>query len=977
MGNLESAQHILGDVLEKDPRNAEAIAGWGRIEELMNAPDKAEAQYKKALAANPNNITALTYLAELKGKLGDYDSSRELYARIVKLDPSARWAKLAGEDAKHGTLIAEIKKKIEEKDEHGAEILFQQLLVEAPDNENYYLQAGLFYHRIKQYQKAIDIYLRGLKVNPDSTDLYAALGLVYLSKKDTADARQAFLKALKYDPQNTDALAGLGSVALLDKKTKKAESYIEAALAIDSNNVAALSSLGDLQMIEKQYPAAEETYAKLLKLRPQEKWIKLAHINAKFGPELDEIKDLIENDQIQEAADRYISLISQAPDNAFFYFGLGQMYFRLKEYSKAIDIDLKGLEVSPEENELLISLGYAYLFNNDYDNAKDVLSKALQIDEKNPETLAGLGRLAALEQNSEEAKELFRKALTISPINQSALTFYADLLMKEKRYSEAQEMVMRLRELLPSAEWVQRFFQDAEDGPVTDIARRFADRQQFEMAAELYLQLVEASPRDPSRYQPLGQMYVNMQEYYKGICVFQEGLEIDPGALYLWRSIAFTYILMSEYQTSQCILYYLIGEDPKDAEAWAGLGRIEALNGSMCLAEEYYAHALELAPDNITALSFLAALRSDQQYNVSALEIYSRLMELDCEAKWIRTGYHAQLNANFATLDSAAAYHEERQWDPTVHKWSAEYLVYGGKALINYPIRDDLVLWGRCADEFYVLKDLIAHTTIYSFDVQRLYIGGRWVYSPCLFIDLRAGLSNYSRYRRSTFRILEGTIGEPELTFTYHQPTERATLSFSSDADLIARDFNTDKAKLVGRYFIAGTYSRKILNRAWAGVEGDAFWYNDFVNNTSQRALGWFQWRPPIYSDNFLFRYHIKYQRFAKNIPDYYTYKDQIINHLQLTLEKSWRFCWAESFYTSLSYAHGWQDTRTRYSQIIVIAPTPGLPPLIWDDRQYNFLFGNIIYNCNQLQATLYADYYRDTEKYTMASVIGDIRWRF
>lgn len=98
---------------------------------------------------------------------------------------------------------------------------------------------------------------------------------------------------------------------------------------------------------------------------------------------------------------------------------------------------------------------------------------------------------------------------------------------------------------------------------------------------------------------------------------------------------------------------------------------------------------------------------------------------------------------------------------------------------------------------------------------------------------------------------------------------------------------------------------------------------------------------------------------------------------MQLTLEKSWKVCWADSFYTSLSYGHGWQDTHTRYTQIIVVVPPLTQPPMVWDRRQFNILFANMIYNRDRLQLTLSADYYRDTQKYTMWSFIGGVRWRF
>lgn len=977
-GDLEVAKSLLDKALKDGSDDGEALSGLGRIAEKQGNVKDAESFYESALKAQPGNMTALSYLAHLKMIQGDYEVAQRLFKRILRLDSTAEWAKLALEDAKHGHLIAAIKAKMAAKDDKGVEILYQQLLAEAPQVPEYYIRAGLFFHFIKQYKKAADIYSRGLQSVPDNAELYALLGQSYFFENHINEARKTFLKALKIDPKNTDALAGMGSVETSNKKFSKADKYIMASLAIDPNSVSSLSALGRLRTEQKQFAEAEIAYARLMELQPGEKWIRLLYQNAKNAPELEQIKLLIDNEQFVQAADRYGALITLYPENSYYYFGQGLMYLRLKQYLKAIEIYKKAIEVDPEENELLVSLGYAYLFNKDLEQAKRVLTKALKRDAKNAEALAGLGRVNALEENIYEAEDFYQRALTIAPANQSGLSFYSDLLMKQKRYSEAQEILMRLKLQLPYAEWVQRAIQDAEDGSMMDLAKYFANCEEFEMAVVLYRQLVEASPEDPARYQPLGQMYVNLYEYDKAICIFYRGLMFDQEALYLWRSIAFAYIELADYETARDILMYLLGEDNQDAESWAGLGRIEALHGSLCCAETYYEVALSINSKNMTALSYLADLKKEQQYNFTGLELFSVLMQIDSDPKWVEVGFRSFLDLTCPTLNVVGTYHQELQWDSPLNRWSAEYDVFGGSALLNYPINDVLTLWGRCEDQFYLLKDLLTHQNIYSFDVQRLAIGGKWIYSPCFYMEAKAGLCNFSGYHNcTTFRMQQGTVAEPAITFTYHHPREKVVLNFSGDADLIARDFSTNLAKLVGRYILSGTYEREIFKRTLLGVEGDFYWYRDYVNNRSQRAAAWLQWRPPRYSENVMFKYFTKYQSFAKNIPDYYTYKFQMINLLSMTLEKSWRVCWADSLYTSLNYGHGWQDTRTKFPQIIVIDPVSNQPALVWDRRQYDILTGNIIYKIDQLQLTLTADLYRDTEKYTMWSVLAGARWRF
>lgn len=982
-----AAKKAFEKVLALQPDNAEALAGIGRFYELSGNAQQAVQNYKKALDNHPNNITALIFLSDLMLKEGKFPTAQRLYKKIYAINTHEnKWALLASKDAKHGVIFEEIKEKTKARDYKEVERLWRLLLKEEPSTTAYYIRFGLFYQYIKAYDKAIDVFSEGIKINPHSTELEAGLGLAYLSKKDLLLSEKAFNQALQLDPKNPDALAGLGYIAMLKNNTPQAELLIKTALAIDPERIAALSAYGDLLLKEKKYPEAADVYRKMVALRPEESVFKLSLEDAIYGEELDEIQELIKNDQFAEAAEKYTYLLQQSPDNVNFFYGLGQMYMRLHQYGKSIEVNLRGLEKNPESNALLIALGYDYFFNKHLVEARAALETALSVDEKDPEAVAGLGRVDELEGNFCGAEALYLYALQLDPKNLSALSFYGNFLLKQKRYNEAQAVYAHLWEVLPNAVWVQQAWQDAVDGPVTNIANRLSNQEEFELAARLYSDLIDASPYDPARYLALGETYANLQEYCCALETYFEGLDIDAKVAFLWRGVGFTYILQEEFDAAEEIFTTLLEEDDEDTESWAGLGRIQALAGSYCAAEEYYYRALEIDPKNLNTLSFLSELYQNEEWNFSSFITNYKIGQViendpafaeESWPKWAIRSYNNSLNLIRPTLFLSGLYHEEDEWEPTLHRWSAEYQVYGGKALIKYPVCNGFTIWGSAADQFYNLKDLINHKYFYSFDVQRFALGSRWVCNSCFYIDAALGFTNYSPYRKSTFNGKTDWITEPTLVMTYHTPTSKATLGVLSNSDLVARNFKQNKAKMVGYYTFAGTYERKIMQRGWAGVEADFILYNDYVQNSSERVSGWLQWRPPCYSDNFVFRYYTKFQTFAKNIPDYYTYKPQYINQLQGTWEKRWRVCWADTFYTSLSYSHGWQNTRTRFRQIIVIVPSPVQQPFSWDNREFNTVVGTMIYKRGALQGSLTADYYRDTEKYTMWTIAGELGWSF
>lgn len=85
--DLAISRCLFQSVLDQDPQNIEALAGLGRAATLFNEPVLAEYYLCEALAQNPDDNTALIYLAALKVKEKQYFAANEVYRHILALDP--------------------------------------------------------------------------------------------------------------------------------------------------------------------------------------------------------------------------------------------------------------------------------------------------------------------------------------------------------------------------------------------------------------------------------------------------------------------------------------------------------------------------------------------------------------------------------------------------------------------------------------------------------------------------------------------------------------------------------------------------------------------------------------------------------------------------------------------------------------------------------------------------------------------------
>lgn len=67
------------------------------------------------------------------------------------------------------------------------------------------LETAKFYFLNQKYDKAIDIYLEGMRLYPNDTQLYFNLGILYESINDLEKAKECFEKVLSLDPGFTSA----------------------------------------------------------------------------------------------------------------------------------------------------------------------------------------------------------------------------------------------------------------------------------------------------------------------------------------------------------------------------------------------------------------------------------------------------------------------------------------------------------------------------------------------------------------------------------------------------------------------------------------------------------------------------------------------------------------------------------------------------------------------------------------------------
>jgi Flp pilus assembly protein TadD len=184
-----------------------------------------------------------------------------------------------------------------------------------------------------------------------------------------------------------------------------------------------------------------------------------------------------------EAISVYNELIEESPENADYYYSLGKLYSKIECYTYAIHTFIAGLDVKPDNTDILTALAYTYLkrgtsvgkfwdhfqwfwnypymfyfvpediyprYNwDDIDTSRCYFSRVLYENPCDSEALAGMGKIYALEDEKEQAEELLCESLAIDPENERTQNYYAALLATEGRYFSSRCYYEKVLEIEP------------------------------------------------------------------------------------------------------------------------------------------------------------------------------------------------------------------------------------------------------------------------------------------------------------------------------------------------------------------------------------------------------------------------------------------------------------------------------------------------------------------------------------------------
>lgn len=398
-GSVKQAEKFLNKALKKDDEGIGALTALGDLFSGKKDYNKANSYYKRALAADPENIDVMLAQAKnltLQGKL-DESNNILLFAKTLKSNDPAIYVGI-GDNYYYRRAF----KPAEEN--------YRKALEIKANYPSAHFGLGQIHFREKDYNKALDQYDNAIKDNPNFAAAYLEKGrLLYFSEKYD-EALAAFEKYSKLQPGSIDALTYIAKVKYGQKKYDEALTILDEVVAKnpDEDLSSAYKYLAYVHNEKEEYDKALEYFLKVPKnIFDTEDYIKLAQI-------------YYNKKDMENAYKSFNEAIAVDSAESSIYYQLGIMQFNDKKYESAIESFDQSIQLGTKQLAAYVYKGLSFYSLQKYDDALKAFDLANTIDNSYVPSWLWKARSEVALNKLDEARLSYQRVLGLDPENQSA-----------------------------------------------------------------------------------------------------------------------------------------------------------------------------------------------------------------------------------------------------------------------------------------------------------------------------------------------------------------------------------------------------------------------------------------------------------------------------------------------------------------------------------------------------------------------------
>ena len=439
-----------------------------------------------------------------------------------------------------------------------------------------------------------------------------------IGKKEFDKAKELLEPALKADPENVELLKLSGLVASNDEDWQKARSNFETVVKFKPEDATSWFYLASAYDRLGDFVSAKNAYIKVIDLRSgyTEAYKSLCVILMKMNEPENAIKYAVMANAIE-------------PDDYIFHFVIGTAYMKLKEFQKSIEPFKRALDKEPDNIGTLNSLGTAYMAVGNSEDAIKCYKRALELRPNSPMAYYNIGSAYQIQQNHEEAciylekacelddeDEVFKTALAMSKTKlgcyEEASKIYKSLLLQhpEKenyKYNlvtcfEAMGDLQTAIKMLESMVYVnQKFIL-----PAQKLASLYIKTNQLNKAKEIYDNILLKGKVSAETFHQYAILSSSLCDTDTAERMLKKVIKMNPDIAKAHKDLGIIYLNKRLFDYAEDEFKIAMQLQPNDFEIIFEYANFLYSISKNTEAERYYQEALDISPDNVLALTFMA-----------------------------------------------------------------------------------------------------------------------------------------------------------------------------------------------------------------------------------------------------------------------------------------------------------------------------------------------------------------------------------
>lgn len=381
--------------------------------------------YRKVLAQDNENASALNLLGVLYHQQGDDVRAVELISRALALRPNKPVVHANLAEAYRG--LGQLERAV------GSCRLALKLWPHCPEA---LCNLGLAYQFMGRHEEAAEQFRQALGLREDLAPVHNNLGITLRELGRLDEALEHFRRAVDLDPAFAPALTNLGQILLDRGLAMDALPHCQEAVRLQPDIPVMHHNLGNALGALERYVEARAAYLEALRIDPD-----LAPAHAHLG------LTLLREGEPGEALPWLRQAIELDPENANFHEWLGDLHAEWEEPAEAIPCFQRALALkSADDPSLHLSLGQALVDEARMAEAEEHFRTALRLAPDSAPVHVRWGMLREVQGEMVEAEASYRTAQGLQPMAATPHAQLATLLRGELTEEDLAALEERLND---------------------------------------------------------------------------------------------------------------------------------------------------------------------------------------------------------------------------------------------------------------------------------------------------------------------------------------------------------------------------------------------------------------------------------------------------------------------------------------------------------------------------------------------------